>query len=181
MVKHTHQEPQDEPPEIPQAITLELLKTTPVNYLDSVVFEYVNKYVFDDPKKFNKALSRLPEGLQYCWLINDINYQILNGGFWQFFFNSSGERALETVEALRAVGAKEQAKILEKAIRIFAKKYGRPANSRERWYGETPNDAEIDALDSRFTELVESGASSIVPYVRKHPELFVHKRRARRK
>ena len=119
---------QVEPPSTPPAITLELLRSTPESNLDYVVFNYVESYVFAVPDRFSAALARLPIGLRYCWLIEDINYQVLNGGFHQFFFNSSGVRALETLDALRAIGAKEPANVLKKAIMVFERKFGRPAD-----------------------------------------------------
>ena len=147
MARKSKSEQSDEPPLTPSAIDLALLEATEDNNLEYVVFEYVNAYVFADPEKFDEALAELPKGLRYCWFITDINYQVLNGGFNQFFSNSSGQYALETLEALRTVGAKEAARILKRAIDIFEKKFGRSTNSRERMYWEPRDDPAIDSLD----------------------------------
>jgi hypothetical protein len=167
----------------PKAITLELLEATPDGYLNRLICDYVHACVFEKPKEYDAALAKLPKGLQYAWHLAGIDYEIPNGGFNQFFTNTSGQHALDTLEALRAVGAREAAEIVKKAIGIFAKKFGRPADSRERWYGEWKEDKEIDSLERRFYKLVNSGATSFVPYVRKHPEQFVHARviKAKRK
>jgi hypothetical protein len=160
----------------PPAITLDLLESMPDRYLNPLVCDYVHACLFDDSTDSDAALAKLPKGLQYAWHIAGIDFEIPNGGFNQFFFNTSGQYALDTLEALRAVGAMEAAQILEKAIDIFEKKFGRPASSRERWYGEWREDKDIDALERRFYKLVDSDATSFVPYIRKHPEQFVHRR-----
>ena len=69
----------------------------------------------------------MPKGLRYAWHIAGIDYEIPNGGFNQFFYNTSGQYALDSLETWRAAGTKEAADILKKAIDIFAKKFGRPA------------------------------------------------------
>jgi hypothetical protein len=45
--------------------------------------------------------------------------EVLNRGHPQFFFNSAGQYARETVEALRRVGASEFAGLLSEAITMF--------------------------------------------------------------
>jgi hypothetical protein len=174
MAKKSKSKKSDQPPPIPPAIDLAFLEAAADNNLEYLVFGYVDAYVFAEPKKFREALAELPKGWRFCWFLTDINYQVLNGGFNQFFSNSSGEYALETLEALVTVGAKEAAKILKKAIDVFEKKFGRPADSRERMGWEPRDDPAIDALDIRFMKLAESGGTSFVPYLRKHPEQFVH-------
>ncbi len=181
MAKKSKSERSDEPPSTPAAIDLALLQATEDNYLENTVFQYVNAYVFADSKKFDEVLAELPKGLQFCWFLMEINGQVLNGGFNQFFSNSSGRYALETLEALQTVGAKEGADILKRAIDVFEKKFDRPADSREPMGWEDRDDPAIDPLDARFIKLAESGTTSFVPYLRKHPELFVHKPEKRRK
>ena len=49
------------------------------------------------------------------WLEAEVN----NGGFNQFFFNSAGDYATETVEALRTIGAEQTAALAEQACDVF--------------------------------------------------------------
>lgn len=50
------------------------------------------------------------------WLEREIN----NGGFNQFFFNSSGDFAHQTVQSLLSIGANRTADILQKARTVFS-------------------------------------------------------------
>jgi hypothetical protein len=46
----------------------------------------------------------------------DLVLEVNNGGFSQFFFNSSGDRATETLAALHAIDAPQTAALLARAI-----------------------------------------------------------------
>jgi hypothetical protein len=65
--------------------------------------------------------------------------EVDNGGFDQFYFNSSGDTAYFVPEALQAIGAVEAAKIVSAANAIFPSPH--PASNREQ------RKRELDALD----------------------------------
>lgn len=52
-------------------------------------------------------------------LIDGLIGEVNNGGFDQFFFNSTGDYALETIEALKRVGATEIEEIFKSACNRF--------------------------------------------------------------
>lgn len=52
-------------------------------------------------------------------LVDELESEINNGGFDQFFSNSSGDRFAETIAALRTIGATHTAKIVEAACAKF--------------------------------------------------------------
>jgi hypothetical protein len=52
-------------------------------------------------------------------LVKDLEAEVNNGGFHQYFNNSSGDNAAETVEALETIGALNVAGILKRAISRF--------------------------------------------------------------
>jgi len=52
-------------------------------------------------------------------LIDNLEMEVNNGGFDQFFFNSAGDNAHETVEALKIIGAFHTANIVQNAINKF--------------------------------------------------------------
>ncbi|MFC1884772.1 DMP19 family protein [Thermodesulfobacteriota bacterium] len=51
--------------------------------------------------------------------VENVEREVNNGGFSQFFYNSSGDYAHESLEALREIGAESAAELLEKAIDQF--------------------------------------------------------------
>ena len=52
-------------------------------------------------------------------LVETLDAEVNNGGFHQFFSNSSGSRAAETISALDAIGASHTAEILKRACARF--------------------------------------------------------------
>jgi hypothetical protein len=52
-------------------------------------------------------------------LIRELEAELNNGGFDQFFFNSAGDRTAETIAALEAIGASHTAGIVRKAAARF--------------------------------------------------------------
>lgn len=49
----------------------------------------------------------------------DLESDVNNGGFDQYFFNSSGDTAFAVVDALKAIGAQETARIVAEANGMF--------------------------------------------------------------
>jgi len=86
----------------------------------------------DDPTSFAIALSDLvfprydrdgfdslsaAERVAYC--VDALEREVNNGGFEQFFGNSSGDTAAETDAALQAIGAAQAASLLQSATSLF--------------------------------------------------------------
>src|SRR5262245_55698170 len=70
---------------------------------------------FDSEEGYRKSARRD----RYLWDVSWFETQVENGGVDQFFFNSTGDRAIETLEALRAIGADDSARLVEAAVALF--------------------------------------------------------------
>lgn len=93
----------------------------------------------------------------FC-VVNDIEREVYNGGFDQFFYNSSGDFSSNSVEYLVKLGAMETAKIVQKAISFFPN--SKPAGDQERRWeqlGRIENKAAPtwEELDNEFYGLEE--------------------------
>jgi Domain of unknown function (DUF4375) len=85
----------------------------------------------------------------------NLEAEVNNGGFEQFYINSAGDNALETPSALREIGATQAAAIAEAANNVF-RPQGPPADREARGQalarlGATATDA-LKALDAKFYE-----------------------------
>src|SRR4051812_22979663 len=58
-----------------------------------------------------------PQKVFYC--IQELEREVNNGGFNQYFINLSGDYAHETIKSLHAIGANTTAVILQRAIDQF--------------------------------------------------------------
>ncbi|WP_164905499.1 DMP19 family protein [Flavobacterium sufflavum] len=89
--------------------------------------------------------------------IEELEMEVNNGGFNQYFINSSGQNCYETLKALKKNGKVKTAKLLENAINIinpnhipekeFVEKLRK--NEVEELYDEKI-DAELNKLDTEF-------------------------------
>lgn len=84
--------------------------TTAITQLDSTLNAISNH---------GQEIERLTESQKTVLIVENLEREINNGGFNQFFFNSSGQFAQETVTALRSIKAFETADIVSKSISVW--------------------------------------------------------------
>lgn len=115
-----------------------------------------------------------PERVVFC--VDKLEQEVNNGGFEQYFRNSSGDNAAVTPSALRALGALQVASIVEKALELFPN-HQPPKTRVEReeqmdsWGSEEQH--ALAHLDQAFLTYPEPLAQLERAYVRKHEELFL--------
>jgi len=61
-------------------------------------------------------IERYPAALQVALCMHRLEAEVNNGGFHQFFFNSSGEIVPHTLHALSEIGAPNTKRLLEQAM-----------------------------------------------------------------
>ena len=110
-------------------------------------------------------------------LVVSLRMHVENGGFAQFFYDSSGDRAPETLSALRAVGAERTAGLLERAFGLFPDA-GPPRDLFARtaiietWAQNPAADATLIELDDAYFEDPEAIEPLLIRYVKDHKERF---------
>jgi hypothetical protein len=120
-------------------------------------------------------MNALTEPQKNFYHNQNLEREINNGGFSQYFVNSSGDFAHETVKSLRAIGANHTADILQAAIDEFPnKKVPRDRDERTelvRQIEEIANEKWED-LDQKFFEYKDDLNSLNIEYVKKHRTEF---------
>ena len=91
------------------------------------------------------GFAALTEAEQTVYCLDALEREVNNGGFDQFFFNSSGDTAMETVLALERLGASHTAGLVRRAVGVFPG--GRPAADRDA------REKHMDALPESAREL----------------------------
>jgi len=113
------------------------------------------------------------ERVVFC--LDQLEREVNNGGFAQFFENSSGDHAMDTIEALRVLGAPTMAALVAEAVSVFPQ--GWPATDREDRQRQlaaldTQARATLDRLDEAFFAYPENLAALERRYVRAHQDQF---------
>jgi hypothetical protein len=71
---------------------------------------------------YGDDFSKLTDQQKLFYLNQNLEREINNGGFNQYFCNSSGDNTHETIISLKAIGADKTAEILQRAIDQFPNK-----------------------------------------------------------
>ncbi len=102
-------------------------------------------------------------------LVREIEAEVNNGGFNQFFFNSAGDRARATAGALRTIGAERMASIVASANSSFPD--GPPADRsvRQNLLEAIDPDTELfEELDQEFCGYPDDLSGLLYRFVIKH-------------
>jgi hypothetical protein len=101
--------------------------------------------------------------------------EVNNGGFDQYFFNSSGEYAHETLKALAEINAPKMAEILNQAIKVFPSlPIPKDTGVRRELMEDLPEEISYkwDKLDNEFYEYPENLSGLVIEYVKLNKEKF---------
>ncbi len=119
------------------------------------------------------ALQSMPQKVfSAIW---EVESEVNNGGFSQYFLNTSAESAPFVVEALETIGAPKTASICKRAIAV-AFSNGMPKTPEEiRSVAENFPDeilAKLEALDPEFFAYPHNLTDLLFAFVSGHPEEF---------
>jgi len=131
--------------------------------------EYDDEYWenYEDPEEH---LDRLSQEARLLYVSNCFNGEMINGGFNQVFFNSTGNHIAEIKICLKTLGATNCLELLEKAIKHFPNSEPpRDRGKRQEMLIELEKNeafnAEIKELDSAYYEIDSEYYDLIMRYI----------------
>ena len=129
----------------------------------------------DNKTQYGEDMSALSEAERIFYITQTLEMEVNNGGFYQFFYNSSGDFSNELVGAFTAIGANATAAICQKAISAFGRDIPVDRDEREEMLDELEND-EIDEIleecDSAFCDYEDDLNQLNYNFVIKNKESF---------
>jgi hypothetical protein len=128
-----------------------------------------------DYEREDEVLTRATPGQSAIYALLWTDAEVNNGGFEQFFFNSSGSLIDEAIEGAELVGASGNASILREAAEVFADG-DVPENreTRSRILDELSEESREKLLqfDDRWFDLDRKLERKMLAYVREYPNEF---------
>lgn len=124
---------------------------------------------------YGDSIERLNEPQKNFFYNQTLEREINNGGFNQFYFNSSGDFAHETIISLKAIGANKTAVIVEKANDQFPDKIvPKDRASRQEILSQIEDKAnEVwEELDQKFFVYEDDLNSLNMDYIKKNKVSF---------
>lgn len=86
--------------------------------------------IYGDPDGFLSGFKVVPAAVGHLLAVWWCNSEVCNGGFHQFFSNSTGILAPEALAGYRSIGLLRCSELVETAIRMFDSDFPRDRNSR---------------------------------------------------
>jgi hypothetical protein len=153
------------------------LAEIPESELESRLFEAISQRIESDSRELVESVRKLPKGQRMHYVTYVLENEVHNGGFDQFFTNSSGSYARMAVPSLDLIGAKKHAKLMRRAIAAYARQEPDQkvfkVDKTVKKYLETYKDADLGKLNSEFYEMADQLSKLRIKYIREHPDEFV--------
>jgi len=125
------------------------------------IWEPLNRSWQRGPKAFVRKFRSVNPIAANLYAAHLCQCEVCNGGFHQFFWNSTGILAPEALAAFRAIGMSEWAELLAEAITFFGDTYPREWAERQDRLDEIPRGRRREDwdpfyhLDKRFYEFTD--------------------------
>lgn len=108
----------------------------------------------DGPEGFLRQFRMVQPRVGHLYAAHWCQSEVRNGGFYQFFWNTTGLLAPEALDGFRAVGITEWSAILAEAMEFFGHPYPRERAARQKLLpghnGKHSGRYPFDALNERF-------------------------------
>ncbi len=158
-------------------INQKMLSLTKDEDLKRVILDYVRSQLDEKSGKAIEIVSALPKGFLTFYASWLVEAEVMNGGFHQYFWNSSSEFAEVTADALTALGDPTAAAMMSRALATAIAEL--PTTTKYmsegtlQAFSESTKRSKLNALDAEFCLRAEKFPVLRLRYVRAHPDLFV--------
>ena len=106
----------------------------------SVINPYWDAIEIDSAESFDRTFKTVPRNVGLLYAAHFCQSEVCNGGFTQFFWNSTGVLAPEAVEGFATIGQPKLGGVIEKAMLMLGLPYVRDRTVRwaamERLHGD---------------------------------------------
>ena len=163
-----------------KVLTEEIIDSATDEDLLQIVFDNLfGKFSGDYEKEYETVLTwtRPQQAIYEIWLLGA---EVNNGGFNQFYFNSSGQFYKLLPASLRLVGANKFAELTERANEIYEKEHEKITKHQDgtiEGFSKSYDDNPLNDLDDEFYKLYqeENLYALQIDYIRKNKSDFVDK------
>ena len=122
--------------------------------------------------EYGDDIEKLNEHERVFYVTQILEQEVNNGGFSQFFFNSSGDFSNELVDAFTKIGALKTAGICKKALAVFNGKVPTDRDEREELLDSLDCDDVLSECDDEFYEYEDNLEELNYTYIMDHRSFF---------
>lgn len=165
---------------IHKKLTSQIIDTTSDEDLLYLVFENLAEKRPTNYKKEYKTVMSWNNSRQAIYMIWMLEAEVNNGGYNQFYFNSSGQFYKHLPEVLELVGANKFADLTKRANDTFEKENPKITQYRDgtlEGFSKSYDDNPLNKFDNEFYDLykTENLQQLQVDFIRRHKTDFIDK------
>lgn len=163
-----------------KTINEQVLKNIPNDKLVQAIIDYIHDEIIKEnfQDQYNLVMG-LPIGFQHIFGIFQLEAEVNNGGFNQFFYNSSSQFIDEAHNGCLAIGANNTANVVAKAVDIIMHEMEMQKKTREigtlEAFMQSYDDTKLGVCDDEFYNYAEDLQMMCVSYIRNNYEDFEQK------
>jgi hypothetical protein len=161
-------------------LTAQIIDTTSDDELLQVVFDNLAEKLSKDYDEEYQAVLTWTKSQQAIYTIWWLEAEVNNGGYNQFYANSSGQFYKLLPDALKLVGAMKFADLTERANKTYEsenKKITEHQDGTVEGFSKSYDNNPLNKFDDEFYDLykTENLQQLQVDFIRKHKLEFIHK------
>lgn len=165
---------------IHKELTEQIIDTTSDENLLQVIFDNLSEKIPTDYEKEYETIMGWNKSRQAIYMIWVLEAEVNNGGYNQFYFNSSGQFTTHLSESLRLVGANKFAELTKRADDTFEKenpKITQHQDGRLEGFSKSYDDNALNKFDDEFYNLykTENLQQTQIEYIRANKKEFIDK------
>ena len=168
------------PDERYRRLTPEVLSALSADDIGDAIVQHVHWRVAGAWGREMEVIRTLPPGVRAIYATWLVDAEVNNGGFNQYFFNSSGRYSGEALAGYELLGAEEYAAVMRSAIATFEvdrqrlEPYYR-AHTLES-FSESYGHTDLGEVDQRYYALGDRIYLAWAVFVQAHPDAFMEQR-----
>jgi hypothetical protein len=159
-----------------KVLTVEIIDNTPDDKLLQTIIDNLYEKIPKDYSKEYQTVLSWSVSQQAIYFITNLDGEVNNGGFNQWYYNSSGQFAKFTPDALKLIGAIKFSELVTRANRIYRienEKITKHQDGTIEGFSKSYEDNPLDGLDSEYYDLKEDLQGLQIEFIRKHKNDFI--------
>jgi hypothetical protein len=161
-------------------LTEQIIDTTSDDNLLQVVFDNLSEKQPTDYEKEYETVMSWNKSRQAIYMIWALEAEVNNGGYNQFYFNSSGQFYKHLPDALKLIGANKIADLTKRANDTFEKENSKITQHQDgtlEGFSKSYDDNPLNQFDDEFYDLykTENLQQIQVDYIRQNKKDFIDK------
>lgn len=160
-----------------ETLNSEIIEQTPDDQLVQTIYDNIETNFEEGEQYTMDKITKLTKGQQAIFSVWWVEAEVNNGGFNQFFFNSSGQLGPMAEDGFELLNATKFGDLMRRANSIFAENKERLEEYDDgtmESFSESYKDNLLNALDDEFYELYKSEPLNElqIDYIRNHLSEF---------